>query len=97
MRQDARKDANQDQIIADLRRSDIGASVAVTHQLGNGVPDIVVGFRGENFLIEIKDGSKPPSARRLTPDEKDFHMGWQGQIDVANDLDDVLRIIGAIE
>lgn len=96
MRQDARKDANQDQIIADLRRSHIGASVAVTHQLGGGFVDIVVGFRGANFLIEIKDGSKPPSARRLTPDEKDFHMGWQGQIDVANSLDDVLRIIGAI-
>lgn len=96
MRRAARKDGNQDQIVADLRRSHIGVSVAVTHQLGAGFPDIVIGFRGVNYLIEIKDGSKPPSAQKLTPAEKEFHTGWQGQIDVANDLDEVLRIIGAI-
>lgn len=94
MRQNARKDANQDDIVSGLRA--VGASVAVTHQLGDGFVDIVVGFRGANYLIEIKDGSKPPSRRRLTPDEQEFHDAWRGRVDVANSLDEALRIIGAI-
>lgn len=94
MRQNARKDDNQDDIVDSLRQ--IGASVAVTHQLGNGFVDIVVGFREANYLIEIKDGNKSPSRRKLTSDEQEFHDAWRGQIAVANNLDEALRIIGAI-
>ncbi len=94
MRRAARIDANQPEIVQALR--DIGASVVVTSMLGGGFGDIVVGFRDQNFIIEIKDGSKPPSKRRLTPDEQDFHDGWNGQIDVAKNIDEALRIIGAL-
>lgn len=93
MKRSARKDANQDEIVDTLRA--IGASVAITHQLGGGFPDIVVGFRGETYLIEIKDGSKPPSRRRLTKDEKEFHQSWNGHIAIANNSDEALKIIGA--
>lgn len=94
MRRNAKKDANQDDIVSGLRA--IGATVAITHMLGDGFVDIVVGFRGFNYLLEIKDGSKPPSRRKLTPDEQTFHEGWNGQIDIVESVDDAYRAIGAI-
>jgi len=94
MRRAARKDANQDEIVEVLR--DIGASVAITHQLGNGFPDLVVGFRGENFMLEIKDGRKAPSAQRLTKDEEIFHRTWNGKVDIVKSVDEALKAIGAV-
>ena len=92
MRLDARTDANQNEIVQALR--DVGASVAITSALGKGFVDLVAGYRGVNYLIEIKDGSKPPSARRLTPDEQEFFDTWRGAVFVANNVDEALEIIG---
>lgn len=77
-------------------RSVPGCSVADTSALGDGFGDIVIGFRGVNFIIEIKDGAKSPSRRKLTKAETDFHQTWTGQIAVAESLDDCLRVIGVI-
>jgi hypothetical protein len=62
--------------------------------LGGGFGDIVVGFRGENFIFEIKDELKPPSKRRLTPAEQKFHDAWEGQIDVIKNADEAMAIMG---
>lgn len=94
MRRAARVDDNQNEIVQALR--DCGASVAVTSHVGNGFPDIVVGFRDINYLFEIKDGCKPPSQRRLTEDEQKWHDAWWGVVVVVNNVDEVLRAIGAI-
>jgi hypothetical protein len=93
MRRAARIDANQNEVVQVLR--DVGASVAITSMVGKGFPDIVVGFRGRNYLIEIKDGSKPPSKRKLTSDEREWHDTWRGTVYVANNSDEALEIIGA--
>lgn len=93
MRRIARTDANQKPIVEGLR--EIGASVAITSQLGTGFPDIVVGYKGRNYLIEIKDGDKPPSQRKLTEDEVDFENKWRGQYAIAESLADAYVIIGA--
>ena len=47
-----RVDMNQPEIVADLRG--IGATVQHLHMVGKGCPDILVGFRGNNWLFEIK-------------------------------------------
>jgi Holliday junction resolvase len=94
MRQIARIDTNQPEIVQALR--DIGASVAITSMIGAGFPDIVVGYRGVNYLIEIKDGAKPPSKRQLTFDEQKFHDLWRGTVIVVNSVDEALKVIGAI-
>lgn len=94
MRRAARIDTNQPEIVQALRA--IGASVAPTHMIGRGFPDIVVGFRGLNFLIEIKDGSKPPSKRQLTPDEQEWHEAWQGKVVVVETVDEAYEAIGAL-
>jgi len=95
VRRAARVDSNQPKIVQALR--DVGADVQPLHFVGRGFPDILAGFRGKNFLIEIKDGNKRPSKRRLTPDEKKWHREWRGQVAIAESVDDALRIIGVME
>ena len=95
MRRAARVDENQREIVAALRAA--GATVEPLHFVGRGFPDILVGYRGRNYLIEIKDGRKPPSRRRLTPDEQAWHERWRGQVAVAESVEDALKIIGAVE
>ena len=84
-------DANQNEVVAALRKIP-GCSVAITSMVGQGFPDLVVGYKYRNYLIELKDGKKPPSARKLTPDEQKFFSTWQGEVWVCNSLDDVLQI-----
>lgn len=90
-RKRAKKDGNQTEVVEKLRL--MGMSVAITHQLGGGFPDFVVGYRGKNYMIELKDENQPPSNRKLTDDEVEFHLNWRGQIDVANNLEDVVNIV----
>lgn len=88
-------DANQPEIVKALRQ--VGASVQPLHIVGQGCPDLLVGYRFRNYLIEVKDGSKPPSHRRLTPDQEDWYSRWRGQKAIATDIDSALRVIGAID
>jgi Holliday junction resolvase len=92
MRRAARIDDNQNEIVKKLR--DIGCSVAITSAVGRGFPDIVVGFKGFNYLIEIKDGKKPPSQRKLTSDEQAWHDQWRGSVHIVESFDDCLAILG---
>lgn len=91
MRRAARVDDNQRQIIDALRK--IGATVQPIHQLGKGVPDILVGFRDRNLVLEIKDGKKPPSARKLTEDEFVWHANWKGQVAVVESVEQAIQIV----
>lgn len=93
MRLRARVDQNQKEITAALRR--LGASVQPIHALGKGVPDLLVGYRGKNLLLELKDGKKIPSERRLTEDEIKWHQSWFGQVAVVESLDDALKILNS--
>ena len=86
-----RIDANQSLIVKELRA--IGATVQSLADLGKGVPDLLVGWRGQNWLMEIKDWKQPPSKRRLTPDEKKWHRSWNGQVHVVETFDEALKII----
>ena len=91
LRRASKIDANQPEIVRALRK--LGYSVLHTHVL-KGCFDILVGARGNNYAIEIKDGSLPPSKKRLTDPEQLFFDGWKGQVDVAECLEDILKIIG---
>jgi hypothetical protein len=90
MRRAAKVDANQAEIVKKIRS--IGASVHSVAQL-KGFCDIVVGFRGKNFLFEIKDENQPPSKRKLTEMEAKFQLSWQGQIDTIINFDEALEIL----
>lgn len=85
-------DDNQNLIVKQLRKC--GVSVAITSMLGNGFVDLVLGFRGRNYLIELKDGNKSASRKRLTEDEKQFHDSWNGQVNKAESFNEIALIIG---
>jgi len=92
MRQAPKIDANQKEIVDALRK--VGACVFSTAGQAKGFPDLVVGFRGVNYLIELKDSSKPPSKQALTPDQVKFHQTWTGQVTVVNSVETALKAIG---
>lgn len=91
MRRAAKVDANQEQIVIALRAR--GASVRIVTQ-GDGLPDLLVGYNGYTLLMEVKDGRKPPSARRLTPAEEKFMLEWKGGLlAVVNSVDEAVAML----
>jgi hypothetical protein len=62
--------------------------------MGDGIPDLLVGYNGYTLLLEVKDGNKPPSARELTPAEAKFFREWTGgMIAVVNSVEEALDIL----
>ncbi len=86
-----RTDGNQSHIVNGLRA--FGASVYVGSSLGKGFPDLVVGYSGRNYLIEVKDPSKPRADRQLTPDQVAFRASWKGQYSVVETLEQAIEEI----
>lgn len=92
MRIAARRDANHAAIVKALRK--VGCTVLDLGAVGNGCPDLLVGFAGILTLLEVKDGSKPPSARRLTDDQKLFHVVWaETRIAVVTTPEEAIRAV----
>ena len=89
----AKADANQSEIVKALRQ--MGCTVQHLHMVGAGCPDIMVGWRGETFLLEIKDGNKPPSARKKTDAQVIWHDAWRGKpVAVVCNIREALDAIG---
>ena len=93
MRRAAKIDANQTAIVEALRR--VGAKVQSLASVGNGTPDLLVRFRDVTYLLEVKDGSKPPSKQALTADQIIWHAEWDGAVKVVNSIESALTAIGA--
>ena len=95
MRRANRIDDNQNEIVNALRK--VGAYVRIV-TMGDGVPDLLVGYRGYTILMEVKDGNKSPSKRKLTEAEQKFFDEWTGGlIAVVESIDDALAILRACE
>ncbi len=91
VRRAARVDDNQRAIVDALRTA--GASVQTLAAIGKGCPDLLVGCRGRNVLMEIKNENRPPSKQRLTPDERAWHESWRGSVAIVKNPDDALRAL----
>jgi hypothetical protein len=94
MRRAANIDANQPDIVCALRAA--GASVQPLHFVGSGCPDVLVGIRGKNLLMEIKDGAKVLSRRKLTADEIKWHAAWRGQKAVVESVEQALAVLASV-
>lgn len=93
-RRAAKTDANQTDIVQALRK--MGACVQHLHTVGKGCPDLLVGWRGVNLLVEIKDGDKSPSRRRLTPDEQEWHEAWRGHVAIVESVEDAVALLNCV-
>ena len=99
MRRAARTDRNHQDIVSEFRR--LGCHVVSLAALGSGVPDLLVTIRHRaheyvrTLLVEIKDGSKAPSARVLTPDQQGFHKAWPGELAIVTSVDDVVALVAS--
>ena len=89
MRIAAKADKNQVEIVNALRAA--GATVQHLHTVGRGCPDLLVGFRGVNYLMEVKMPGK-----KLTLDERKWMIGWKGDIHVVSSIEYALAVIGAV-
>ena len=96
MRRAAKVDQNQDQVVSALRAA--GAKVQSLAAVGKGVPDLLCQYEGTFYLIEVKDGRKPPSQRKLTEDQVKWHEEWKSAfLGVVESPDEALKFIGAIK
>lgn len=94
MRRAAKVDSNQNEIVSTFRK--MGASVLITSQLKNCF-DLLVGFKGVNMIVEVKDGSLPPSKRKLTPGEKLFKESWRGgEYHIINSVDEAIDLLNKV-
>ena len=95
VRRAAKVDDNHGAVVKAFR--DMGCSVLSLAALGRGVPDILLWVpRLEHYiLVEIKDGDKVPSARKLTPKQKEFHATWPGPVVVIKSVDEAVALVNA--
>ena len=89
MRWAAKTDANQHAIVKALRAR--GARVHSLHRVGQGCPDLLVGFQGHNLLMEVKteDGV-------LTDSEARCHERWRGTVHIVRTTEEALDILDRI-
>lgn len=85
-------DANQAVIVEALRK--VGAIVCIMTNIGDGAPDLLVGWRGETTLLEVKteDG-------KLAVEQLRWHAVWRGRggrLAVVRSPLDALIAIGAV-
>jgi len=90
MRRNARVDSNHREIADALRA--VGASVVSLAAIGRGVPDLLVGFRGVNYLLEIKT-----TKGKLTPDQTEFTALYRGVVVVVRSVSEAYAAIGVKE
>jgi len=81
----AKIDANQPAVVKVLRS--LGVTVQHLHAVGAGCPDLLCAVAGINFLVEVKDGAKPTSAQKLTPDQVEWHTKWNAPVYIINSIE----------
>lgn len=90
----ARVDANHGAVVAALRAA--GCLVLDLSAVGRGCPDLLVYHRRTGyFLVEVKDGAKVPSKRRLRATQVTFAaLGWP--VHTATSPEAALRACGLL-
>jgi len=81
-------DNNHSKIRDDLRKVLGKNAVIDTHALPKFV-DLVVGYKGNNYLFEVKTDKK----KKLTKDEQKIKDTWQGQYDVITTAEEAIKIM----
>lgn len=91
----AKIDRNQPEVVKAMRAT--GATVQHLHAVGSGCPDLLCAVNGINFLVEVKDGEKAPSAQKLTPDQVVWHAAWKAPVYVINSVPAAIELVQKIK
>ena len=84
-----RADDNQKEIVDTLR--DIGVSVLVLSQVGGGCPDLLIGWRKKNYLLEIKTENG-----KLRKSQIEFFDTWKGRVFIVRSIGEAIDLINCI-
>lgn len=80
----AKRDSNENEIVDALKAC--GATVQKLSE--KNVPDLLVGFRNKNFLIEIKS-----ETGQLSRGQQEWHRSWSGSVFVVKSVADILNLL----
>lgn len=106
-RHSRRRDDNEPDVVAALQ----AAGAGVQRLDGRGLPDLLVGFRDQLWLLEVKRvGEERRTVHRgrgntlegplagLTPDQREWWAHWKGPAPViVQSAEEALRAIGAMK
>lgn len=81
-------DDNQYLIVKAAR--ELGASVLVLSKVGKGCPDLLIAYKGQLYLCEVKIDSKA----KLTPRQTTFVENWHSPIYRLETVDHLLLMLG---
>lgn len=87
MRRAARTDKNQGEIVRGLRQ--MGVSVEV---IGKPV-DLLVCFRGETSLMELKSPNPDGGDHALTKDQVEFIARWPGKVHIVRSVGEAIEVL----
>lgn len=79
-------DSTQQEIVEALRK--FGASVLDLHEVGHSAPDLCAGFRGKNWLIEIKSAHG-----KLSDSQAEWHALWGGQVATIRTAEEAIALL----
>jgi hypothetical protein len=96
VRKFGRIDKNQPAIVKALRQC--GASVQPLSAVGGGCTDLLVGYRGVNLCIEVKEPitTTHRPQKQLTPAQVVWHGDWRGQKAVVETIDEALAVLAVV-
>lgn len=80
-----KRDSNEPEIINALTRA--GCSVCILN--GKGLPDLLVGRAGRNYLLEVKD----PLKGDLTDAQVYWHGQWRGKVHVVHTVAEAMKAV----
>jgi hypothetical protein len=81
-------DKNQQTIINAFRG--LGATVYDLSKVGNGIPDLLIGYKNHTCLVEVKSSEKAT----YTKHQKEFLTTWKGGMVLRIDsIDGAIRLI----
>lgn len=88
-----RIDSTHREVVEALRG--IGASVQPLSDVGKGCPDLLVGYRGRNILLEVKGEASrkknPPHG--LTDAQRRWHRTWEGLGFIACNAEEAIELV----
>lgn len=60
-------------------------------KVGGGCPDFLAANKRREILVEVKDGEKPPSQRKLNEKQVAFHDGWPRDILIVTSIEEATK------